>query len=306
MERSGYRLGLADGQGWMLAGARELAPWLAELASIMELAKGDAYGHLPLIFLAAKRAQAPRGTEPPLQQIEPPLRAALPPHGWSASSLGALTFWKHVDRDDIVVEVPPSPADRTASTGAMWLALDCIMRAAQAKGGLAFHGALAEFKGKGVIIAGEGGTGKSTACRRLPAPWRVLCDDTTLAVLDSEGHYHCHPFPTWSDIWVRGLEKTWCVERHVPLSLAVFIEQSPRDEVIPLGQGSASVRMYESAFQASFIHKEKDSHRSSSLKKELYNNACALALAVPSCILKVSLEGRFWDNMESALGSEGC
>jgi hypothetical protein len=33
----------------------------------------------------------------------------------------------------------------------------------------------------------------------------------------------------------------------------------------------------------------------------LFNNACELAKAVPAYILRVSLEGRFWEEMEKVI-----
>ncbi len=73
-----------------------------------------------------------------------------------------------------------------------------IAREAQACGGVLIHGALAELDGMGVILAAPGGTGKTTASNRLLAPWRSLCDDTTLVVRDAQGNYWAHPWPTWS------------------------------------------------------------------------------------------------------------
>jgi SynChlorMet cassette protein ScmC len=62
-------------------------------------------------------------------------------------------------------------------------------RAVEARGGLLIHGALAEWNGKGVILAGKSGVGKSTASARLTPAWRSLSDDATLIVPDGPMRY---------------------------------------------------------------------------------------------------------------------
>jgi hypothetical protein len=37
------------------------------------------------------------------------------------------------------------------------------------------------------------------------------------------------------------------------------------------------------------------------VKKALYDNAASIALAVPACILRISLTGRFWEKIEALL-----
>lgn len=66
------------------------------------------------------------------------------------------------------------------------------------RGGLLLHGALAECKRQGVILAGPGTVGKTTASRRLRLPWHSLSDDATLVVRDRAGRFGAHPWPTWS------------------------------------------------------------------------------------------------------------
>ena len=78
-----------------------------------------------------------------------------------------------------------SPCEKWGGPHVNLLRLSLIFaREAQARGGALIHGALAERNGHGVILAAPGGTGKTTASNRLPAPWRSLCDDATLVVRD--------------------------------------------------------------------------------------------------------------------------
>lgn len=71
---------------------------------------------------------------------------------------------------------------------------------AEERGGLAIHSALAEKNGIGIILAGRGDVGKTTASKRLPSPWISLSDDCSLIVLDKQKKYRAHPWPTWSSL----------------------------------------------------------------------------------------------------------
>ena len=63
-----------------------------------------------------------------------------------------------------------------------------VANASEEKGGLLVHGALVEWNGTGVILAGPGGVGKTTASKRLPSTWRSLSDDTALIVKSHGRH----------------------------------------------------------------------------------------------------------------------
>ncbi len=82
-------------------------------------------------------------------------------------------------------------------------------------GGLLVHGALAEWNGQGVILAGPGGVGKTTASKRLPRPWRSLSDDNTLIVKSPDGSYWAHPWPTWSQYRQGKMSGSWDVQTAV-------------------------------------------------------------------------------------------
>jgi len=104
--------------------------------------------------------------------------------------------------------------------------------------------------GHGFLLAGQGGTGKSTCCRRLPNNWKPLCDDESLIVLDKSKVYHVHPFPTWSDYIQKRAKNIWDVQGSVPLSAIFFLEQSEKDEVIPLSKEQSAILMTKSSKQA--------------------------------------------------------
>ncbi|MCG6536914.1 MAG: SynChlorMet cassette protein ScmC, partial [Syntrophales bacterium LBB04] len=112
-------------------------------------------------------------------------------------------------------------------------------RQAQANGGILIHGALAERDGMGVILTAPGGTGKTTASKRFPAPWHSLCDDTTLVVLDPQGNYWAHPWPTWSLFQNGQLGGSWDVQRAMPLKGIFLLAQAVEDRVERVGHGQA-------------------------------------------------------------------
>jgi SynChlorMet cassette protein ScmC len=176
-----------------------------------------------------------------------------------------------------------------------------IHRQVQERGGIPFHGALVEKEGRGVLLAGAGGAGKSTCCARLPPPWRAMGDDAALIVAAGNGSYRAHPLPTWSDLWIRGLKKSWPIESSVPLALILFIEQAPEDELVPVGRGLAAVRIAEAAGQATFLGYEEGGEAKRRLRNEFFDHAARCAQAVPSAILRVSPAGPFWEKIDEAM-----
>ncbi|CAK0745036.1 SynChlorMet cassette protein ScmC [Gammaproteobacteria bacterium] len=178
-----------------------------------------------------------------------------------------------------------------------------LAQAAQARGGILLHGALAEKDGIGVILAAPGGTGKSTASARLPAPWRTRCDDATLVVRDSQGTYWGHPWPTWSCFQGGASGGTWDVQNAVPLKGVFFLSQAREDRVESVGSGHAVSLLVECAEQSSQIMDRGLSKEDSRVQHlERFNNLCALARAIPTHILHLSLTGTFWQEIEQMLG----
>ena len=180
-------------------------------------------------------------------------------------------------------------------------------RQAQARGGVLIHGALAERDGIGVILAAPGGTGKTTASNRLPAPWRSLCDDTTLVVRNPQGNYWAHPWPTWSRFLWGGPGGSWDVQYTVPLKGIFFLSRADEEWAEPVGTGRGVSLLVESAHQASqLMTRGLSKEEKRSLHMEWFENICALARTIPSHLLHISLTGAFWQEMERVLlGNNG-
>ena len=152
-----------------------------------------------------------------------------------------------------------------------------------------------------MILAAPGGTGKTTASNRFPAPWRSLCDDATLVVRDALGHYRAHPWPTWSR-FIDGPGGTWDVQHAVPLKGIFFLARSPEDRVEKIGSGRAVGMLVEAVKQASMSMEQwlsEEEIRTSHLQR--FDAICALSGSIRSHILHLSLTGDFWDKIEREL-----
>ena len=195
------------------------------------------------------------------------------------------------------------PTNRETQVRQMRRIASMIAREAMVWGGLLFHGALAEYRGSGFLMAGPGCIGKSTASRRLPLPWRSLSDDMSLVVRDGKGRLWAHPWPTWSSLWHDRPEATWAVEQAIPLRAVFFLDQAPVDRVEPVNATQATAMILESAEE--LVHEVKfvveDVDAGWTLSSEVLGVARELARAVPAFSLQVSLGGRFWEHIEKVL-----
>lgn len=272
---------LADGARWEIAaGDEEAAAIISQLGSAMQLRSTTA------------------ALEPPLPGN--PFRLLV---HVDAPMPGEDCYVPLASQQDGRVVVCLNPCANWGGPFVNLVRLSLIFaREAQARGGVLIHGALAEKNGRGVILAAPGGTGKTTASQRLPAPWRSLSDDTTLVVRDPQGRYWAHPWPTWSRFQKGGAGGTWDVQRAVPLQGMFVLAQAEEDHVERVGPGHAVSLLVEGVRQASqFMRPGLFKEEVSALHLEGFNNLCALARAVPTHVLHISLTGSFWKEIERAL-----
>jgi SynChlorMet cassette protein ScmC len=297
--RERYLLRLGNGQGWEFVAAEGVGPWVEKLASIMELKNCEPNGYPKLVF--TRKRLGLDWWRDPVSRLTRNISGGLPDTGWEAHDLRSLQLWTHRDVPDVICEMGDEE-DHDLNIVRMWLCLSPVYKRALESGGLPLHAALVERNGTGVLLAAPGGTGKSTCCRRIVPPWKALCDDLTVAVADTDRQYRVHPFPTWSDyLWERS-GTTWDVQQHLPLSALFFLEQGTTDEVIPLGKGQASVLITESAAQVyQSIWRNLLPEEERRFKKKIFENACELAKGIPAFQLRVSLNGRFWEEMDRTL-----
>ncbi len=298
MDEVSYRMQLGDGRGWHISAEDELRSWTEKLANIMELQASKSTGYPRLIFIREK-SQNGQSEEPPYK-AEERFAEELAKTGWRVQEIYNVRFWSRPDVTDVICELQSEKED--FSLVMMRHSLYPIYQRVLDIGGLPFHAGLIEREGKGVLLAAPRNTGKSTCCLRVPKPWRALCDEETLIVGNGQEKYLAHPFPTWSNKFMKHAEQTWNVEEHVSLAAVFFLEQATVEAAIPLGQGEAAVSIYQSAMQVCYRYWHNLDHSEVRIhNNNLFANSCKLAKTVPTFKLRVSLKGRFWEEIERVL-----
>lgn len=296
----GYVLQLGNEQVWQLVPTEGVRREVDELARIMGLKSYEPNGYPKVIFIrsCSRSWQCENTTTSPGKNM----REVFAGVGWKPHDLVVLKVWSHDNMPDFVCEIRNEIGDSELNILRLRLSLYPIYQRALEAGGLPFHAGLVERDGKGILLAAPAETGKSTCCRRLPPPWKALCDEETLVLSNNAEHYIAHPFPTWSDYFRKRFERTWDVQRYISVSAVFFLEQAEEDEVIPVGKGEAAAFAQQSAMQVCyryFTHLDCEQIRTH--KEILFENACELAKTVPAFKLRVSLKGRFWEKIESVL-----
>ena len=165
----------------------------------------------------------------------------------------------------------------------------------QQRGGILLHGALAEINGKAIILAAPGGTGKTTASRRLPLPWHSWSDDMSLIIPCRPGEYWAHPWPTWSRFNNGEVGGSWQTKAAFPLQAVFFLEQSRIESLKTVGKGEAASLLVQSNKQANqgLDYLKKNNQARYDWHKR-FENICNLVQTVPVYVLQLSLYGSFW------------
>lgn len=273
-----HTLVLADGSRWEIAAAdKKAAGIVSRLGGVMQL------------------SSVPRATDP---GAGTPFQLVVHVDASVADSYVPLAS-KNNGRAVVCVHSSEDGGDPSGNFQRLSL---IFARESQTRGGFLIHGALAEKNGAGVILAAPGGTGKSTASNRFPAPWRSLCDDTTLVVRDPQGRYWAHPWPTWSRFQNGGPGGTWDVQNAVSLKAIFILAQAVEDRAERVGPGQAVSLLVECVRQASlFMPLGLFQEEIATLHLEGFNNLCALARVIPAHVLHISRTGTFWREIERVL-----
>ena len=272
-------LTLADGNSWSIIANDACGVGFAEtLAKTMQLQPSALNNQTELIL-----------------SCEQPAKNSLP-----------LIFSKKIyssilDKKKIACHLTPAENNDDLAFKLMELSLVFCCKS-ELMGGLLLHGALVEINGEGIILAGPGDVGKTTASRRLPPPWNSLSDDCTLIVLDKDGIYRAHPWPTWSTYMFGGTGGSWDVQQSIPLKAIFLLAQDEKDHAEPLGQGQATCLLTETAEQAWYILSDKfGDEKRQDLSLQRFNNICELVKNIPAFLLQITKNGLFWEEIEKAL-----
>jgi len=286
-----YNLILRDGNNWHITSDKDNTLIIDKFANIMSLKESQPDGFPKLLFTSKNKKDDYTEYED----------AKYKDTEWEYYDCGVVHIWCHRNDWNVICEVSDDLND-TDRYLAMWNSIQCIFRRSLQFGGIPFHTGLAEYKGQGVLFAATSGTGKSTCCRRLPSHWKVLCDDEALIVRDNKKTYSVHPFPTWSEYLSKRAENKWDVQYSVPVSAIFFLEQSEKDEVIPLSAEKASILISSSSVQAlEKTWKRMIAEEKTVMIKAIFNNAFEMATVIPAYRLRVSLNGQFWEEVEKVM-----
>jgi len=223
----------------------------------------------------------------------------LPETGWKETNFSLVKIFTHPDVPDAVCCVQ---AERDPSCDMVILSFIYYLFNSDLleKGGLPLHGGLIEIDNRGVVLAGSSGAGKSTCCSRIVKSWNSICDDEVMILPETINDYNLYPDPTWSDYFFNPDSKsTWDVQKGFPFCALFFIEQAEVDDAVPLGQGRAAVKIYQSAmesFSRYFPYIPKNEQKEIGIKA--FESSCELAKNVPCFKLRFSREGSFLKNIE--------
>jgi len=287
---------LNDRFSWNFAGTIGTRAWLSRFARIMGLPSGRDEASPTAWFVRGaplKIEGAGIASAPDCHILE-----SLAANGWQATDVPFIRSWRHPLRSDIVCELLNTPFDHIETT-MMWEALHPMYERVIMKGGAPLHAALVTYRGRGFVLAGAGGRGKTTCCKRLPCHWDALSDDEMLLVRTSEGMVSAHPFPTWSVVGTNG--KSWNVGVNVPAAAIFFLEHAAEDSAVPVGQGEAAVRINQSANQACFVRlRSLPAAALTEWRRALFQNACDISKNIPAYRLRTTKTGRFWETIEEA------
>jgi signal peptidase I len=205
----------------------------------------------------------------------------------------------------------PAPGTHDTYVGCMALLGLAIARMELSRGGALIHGALSEVPahlgGGGVLLAGPGMAGKTTASSRLAPPWRSRTDDSSLVVGGGSGRYQAHPWPTWSRFLTApdgkpGPGGSWDVQCGLDLRAIFFLSKAEHDRVEPLNTAAAATFLLETIQHVSrSMTLGLPSDQIREIHRQEYLNAEALVRAVPAYTLHLSLTGAFWEKIEEVI-----
>jgi SynChlorMet cassette protein ScmC len=299
-----YSLVLSSGSAWQIGPCEGVdagvCAWVDEFAANLGLESTARTPARGLRFGRVRDDNGRIGDSYPI--FSPSIPPSLPPDGWHVWGRAGVVLMRHPEVADVFCGLYPYLAPMIEP---MRHALIPILEETISSGGLPLHGALLECRGAGVLLLGKGGTGKTTCCGRLPSHWFVHGDDMALAVRDTAGRFLAHPLPTWSAVGAGQVRWPCRVNRAVPLRALIILEQSPEDGVVSLGKSAAAVAVEKACVEALEPFYLRGDRRGRLSRRNLFDNAMALAGDVPAFRLRVSLEGRFWGKIEDAIGKTG-
>ena len=246
MTNYAVNMGLSNGFVWKVRGKAVSAQWCEELTAILGVCRATGG---PDADLRIEQGKFRAG-----QPFDPSTLLELSSHGVASPRRSYVRAWsdlvllRHEELAYVIAGLG-EVSDREGRIDQMRRAMLPFYEAVAARGGLPLHAALAEIGGQGVILAGVSGAGKSTCCRRFPAPWRILSDDLAVVVPCEDGTLRAHPLPTWSAVKAQTVERPCVLRQSVPVRAIFFLVHSDAESAVPVGAGRAALSIYDAAMQ---------------------------------------------------------
>jgi hypothetical protein len=95
---------------------------------------------------------------------------------------------------------------------------------------------------------------------------------------------------------------TWDTGRAVPLAACYFLIQATGEQVHAVGGGEGLSLLDESSEQASHaMSRRRSPEEGRAVRRERFENLTAIARTVPIHLLRLSLKGEFWKEIERTL-----
>lgn len=298
---SGYILSLSGLDWHLIAADAEGRNIVSQMAAIMGLSPALASNNKPkLLFTSAVPDSASFSVLASAGSSEMKREQGA---DWQALQFPFLQVWRQNQSADVICQVS-AQREYLMEVMAMMMAIYPIVTAALQAGGLHLHAGLVAKGGKGVLLAGPGGTGKSTCCARIEPPWQTLCDDESM-VLPGNRAWQAAPFPTWSELICSPSAGTqWQVQAKTDLAALCFLEQAESDMLLPLGKGEAAARISDASLQILARYLVYLGDQARSLRATVFANAVAMADTIPAYRLQVARHGQFWGKLDAICGAE--
>lgn len=294
-------LPLADGMLWTFTAPDGglLASWLDEFAGILSLKKAAADQPSKVVPHPAARG---RIRIIPMDKFRTPSGTSK---SWTSYTQGsAYQAWLNPQGNQAILELNPEfithPEIRYIDMSAV---LRIVFHRCVASGsGCSLHAASAVRNGRGIVIVASGQTGKSTCHGRFPRTWTPLADDCALAVKNPAGGFAVQAMPTWSNYLRREKASVFDTGTAYPLKALFFLEQGDADEVEKVKPPIAAGILHRLSREAwgSFIGRFPAAEKKK-LGRDLFEACCAIADATPGYIMRATLHGKFWREIEKVL-----
>jgi SynChlorMet cassette protein ScmC len=300
MRNSVFHIGLSNGFVWTVRSKAATATWMQEMAAILGVScvTGEPDADLwiePVECMSGKPFD-------PLTLLDLSSHGVSSPGRWCVRAWSDLVLLGHEELSYVIAGLGDM-SNREDRIEQMRRAMLPFYEAVTAKGGLPLHAALAEIGGQGVLLAGISGAGKSTCCRRFPAPWHTLGDDMAIVAPCEDATLRGHPLPTWSAVKAQTEERPCVLQHSVPVRAIFFLVHSDSESAVPMGGARAALSIYEAALQVFMsVDHSASGPGGSTYTRILFENASEMAAAIPAFVLQVNLQGRFWEEIEEVLG----